>query len=205
MEQFILTDDEKDFIVKRRELADKRKKLQANAAQKTPVAQPKPKSNRPPGWDDHCDVHKTHKGRMTEEHPLYWFEKEIFSKITNLQHKAQHKKITEILHVPVQNVFRDRCYHAIQHLQVLWEQCMLPLKYKARIEDFKAKHNIGMDGVHPEHKKQKPDYKYPVPVTSRPWDNESYGEADDNEEFIVGKQYVYEYDNICGYEYKDVV
>ena len=84
MEAFLVTDEEKNFILKRRELADKRKKSR-NAAPKHPVQteqQPKQQGNRPPGWDSHCDPSKVHSGRMTEKHPLYWFESEIFKKIS---------------------------------------------------------------------------------------------------------------------------
>ena len=65
--------------------------------------------------------------------------------------------------MPVQNLFRDRVYHALTHLDALWEQDMLPLKYKIRYEKFKQQHNIGDDNIHPEHKKEKPEYNFPIP------------------------------------------
>lgn len=199
MEQLLVTEQEKVFILRRRELSDKRKKLQ-NVAPKHPVRQVQeaPKKQVPQGWDSHCNPCKVHKGRITETHPLFWFEDEIFKNIDNLQHKEQHKKITEILKIPVQNVFHDRQYHALTHLDALWEQEMLPLKYKVRYEEYKTLHGIGSDNVHPAHKEAKPDYKYPVPVIKRPWDVEKYGTPDKSEQFIAGKKYIYNYDKEIG-------
>ena len=200
MEQFLITDEEKNFILKRRELAAKRKKLR-NAAPKHPVqtaSQPQPQAPQ----NGHCDPAKVHKGRITESHPLYWFEKEIFAKIGNAAHKQQHKLIRSLLGVPVQNLFRDRVYHALTHMDALWEQGLLPLRHKCSYEDFKALHGIGDDNVHPEHKKDKPDFDFPKPLKNRPWDKEAYGEADPKEEYRNGKKYYYDYDKDCNYEYK---
>ena len=128
-------------------------------------------------------------------------KKEIFSKIGNVAHKDQHKLIRSLLCMPVQNVFRDRQYHALAHLESLWQQQLLPLKYKIRYEEYKEKHGIGQDFVHPEHKKEKPDYAYPMPVLKRPWDKDKYGACDENESFVVGKKYKYPHDKEIGYDY----
>ena len=193
MKELLITDEEKNFILKRRELAAKRKKLR-NAAPKHPVQaaqQPQQQGNRPQGWDSHCDPSKIHKGRITEKHPLYWFEAEIFKKIGNIAHKEQHKKIRSLLGMPVQNLFRDRVYHALTHLDALWEQDMLPLKYKIRYEKFKQQHNIGDDNIHPEHKKEKPEYNFPIPNKTRPFSFDDYPTCDEKEEFTVGRKYRY--------------
>ena len=94
--------------------------------------------------------------------------------------------------MPVQNLFRDRVYHALTHLDALWEQDMLPLKYKLRYENFKQEHNIGEDNVHPEHKKTKPDYNFPIPTKNRPFSFEQYATCNEKEEFRVGQLYKYE-------------
>lgn len=200
MIQFEITEEEKLFIVKRRELAAKRKKLRhAVSAPKKEVKKETPKQAN--GWDAHTNPCQIHRGRMTPEHPLHWFEEEIFAKITNLQHKEQHKLIRSLLKMPVQNVFRDRQYHSLVHIESLWQQQLLPLSYKIRAEEYKAKFGIGQDFVHPKHKELKPDYVHPSPVLKRPWDAEKYGEADMSEKFIVGKKYIYDYDKEIGYDY----
>jgi hypothetical protein len=205
MKNLLVTDEEKAFILKRRELAAKRKKLR-HAQPQHPVQQhaqqPQQQNNRPAGWDDHNEPDRVHKGRITEGHPMFWFEKDIFSKIGNVAHKEQHKLIRKLLGMPVQNLFRDRVYHAITHLDALWEQCMLPLKYKKKYEDFKVLHNIGDDNVHPEHKKEKPDFDYPIAQKNRPWNPEAYGAPDESEVYQNGKKFRYDYDEECGYEYK---
>lgn len=207
MEQLLVTDQEKLFILKRRELAEKRKQT-AQLPPHQPKQEEKPKDvilgeNRPKGWDSHCDPAKVHKGRITQTHPLYWFEDEIFKRITNLQHKEQHSKISKILCIPVQNVFRDRVYHALSHLDALWEQGMLPVKYKVRYEDFKEQHGIGDDNVHPAHKELKPDFKHPVANKKRPWDKEKYPVPEKDEVFLPGKKYYYDYDKEIGYKYTE--
>ncbi len=194
IEEIELTEAELKLILKRRELAAKRKKSR-NAAPQHPVRQAQqqqPQGNRPPGWDSHHDPAKIHKGRITEGHPVYWFENEIFSKIGNIEHKQQHKLIRKLLGMPVQNLFRDRVYHALTHLDALWEQDMLPLKYKIKYEKFKQEHNIGDDNVHPEHKKDKPDYTFPIPVKNRPFSFELYPTCDEKETFSAGRTYKYE-------------
>jgi len=209
MEDLKLTDEERQLIITRRELFEKRQKRQ-NTASQTPSnqkADPKGKQdvilgqNRPKGWDSHCHPCQIHAGRMTEVHPLFWFESEIFRKISNMQHKEQHKKIAKILNIPVQNIFRDRQYHALAHLEALWQQQLLPVKYKRKYEAYMEEHGIGQDFVHPEHKKQKPDYKHPMPVIKRTWDAEKYEDVD--EEFVVGKKYRYSYDDEIGYKFED--
>lgn len=208
MEELVLTEEERRLIITRRRLAIERKK-RANQAPKNEAKVPEKKKdavlgeNRPKDWDSHCSPCTPHQGRMTEAHPLYWFEKEVFRKISNMQHKEQHKKIAKLLKLPVQNVFRDRQYHALAHMEALWQQQMLPLKYKIRYEKYKEEHGIGPDLVHPEHKKLKPDYNYPVAKLERPWDAEKYGPADEKEEFEAGKKYIYDYDKEIGYEYKE--
>ena len=204
MENFLITDEEKTFILTRRELAAKRKKLRQSPPQHSVqqhAQQPQQQGNRPPGWDSHCDPTKVHKGRITETHPLYWFETEIFSKISNEAHKAQHKLLRSLLGMPVQNVYRDRQYHALVHLEALWQQQLLPLKYKIKIEEYKDMHGIGSDFVHPEHKKKNPDYVHPLPKISRPWDADKYGNCDEGETFVAGRKYVYDYDKEIGYKY----
>ena len=208
MKNLLITDEEKAFILKRRELAAKRKKLRHAAPahpvqqhQQQPQQQPQ-QGNRPQGWDSHHDPAKVHKGRITEGHPVYWFENDIFSKIGNIEHKTQHKLIRKLLGMPVQNLFRDRVYHALTHMDALWEQGLLPLKYKIAYEDFKKEHEIGDDNVHPEHKKDKPDFDFPKAQKNRPWMSEAYGEADPKEQYTNGKKYYYDYDKECGYEYK---
>ena len=207
MKNLLITDEEKAFILKRRELAAKRKKLRHAAPQhpvqkhaQQPQQQPQ-QGNRPQGWDSHHDPAKVHKGRITEGHPVYWFENDIFSKIGNIEHKTQHKLIRKLLGLPVQNLHRDRVYHALTHMDALWCQGLLPLRYKVAYEDFKAEHDIGADNVHPEHKKLKPDYKYPKANISRPWDKDAYGTPDPKEEYINGKKYLYDFDKECGWSY----
>lgn len=197
-EEFYITEEEKLFILKRRELSANRKKLQTKAPKTVKKASPKQAN----GWDAHCNPCQVHHGRMTEKHPLFWFEEKIFKKISNMQHKDQHKKISKLLGIPVQNVFRDRQYHSLTHLDALWEQQLLPLTYKARYEEYKALHGIGDDNVHPKHKEEKPDYNYPVPNKKRPWDAEKY-HCSVNEDFVAGKKYIYEYDKEVNYKYKE--
>lgn len=205
MQTFEITQEEKQFILKRREILTKRNKLRNVAPTNPPKAKTKDVilgENRPKGWDEHCSPCQIHKGRLTEEHPLYWFEERIFQKITNLQHKEQHKKIKTLLGLNVQNVFRDRQYHALAHLEALWQQQLLPLSYKIKAEEYKAKHKIGMDFVHPGHKKPDSDYVHPISNSKRPWDSSKYIESKD-EAFVAGKKYKYAYDKEIGYKFEE--
>lgn len=198
-EQFIITQEEKEFILKRRELLLRKNQLQGKEPPKDVILG----ANRPTDWDAHSELSKPHKGRLVAGHPLFKFEEEIFKKIGNIEHKAQHKLITELFGVPVQNVYRDRSYHVITHMDALWEQCMLPLKYKIWYEELKAKNGIDDTNVHPEQKKLKPDYNFPVVNKKRPWDITKYDCIDpDSEEFKVGTFYRYEYDDEVGYDFK---
>ena len=189
-----LTKQEEQLIVTRRKLFAERQKRREEAPKH--AVQQVPQQNQGPkqanGWDAHSDVSKPHQGRMTDTHPLFWFEREIFRKITNMQHKEQHDKIAKLLKVPVQNVLKDRVYHGLCHMDALWEQKLLPLKYKHKYEKFKKENGIDETNVHPEQKKLKPDYKFPVPIKNRPFSFEMYPEFDDSEQFVAGKIYEYE-------------
>lgn len=140
---------------------------------------------RPKGWDSHCNPDKIHKGRLTPGHPMYWFEENVFRKITNMEHQAEHKKIKDILGMPVQTNSRDRVYHALCHLDVLWTEGRLPIGYKHRYEEYKKEQGIGDDNIHPAHKKK--GVVYPVPKNKRPWNPEDYQDYDETQEF-TGKK-----------------
>ena len=136
---------------------------------------------RPQGWDAHCNPCQVHKGRLTPGHPMYWFEENVFRNISNKLHQEQHKKIKEILGMPVQANSRDRMYHTLCHMDVLWTEGKLPVSYKKKYEDFKKKENIGDDNIHPAHKK--PGVEYPVATGKRPWTEEDMKNYDENEVF----------------------
>ena len=138
----------------------------------------------------HCDPCKVHRGRLTNpDHPLHWFEKEIFAKIGNMNHQGEHAKIVNILKMPVQASSRDRCYHALCHLDVLWTEKKLPLKYKRKYEAYKEETKIGDDNVHPDHKTD--DAKFPEAQNKREWNPEDYEGVESNETFKVGTVYEY--------------
>ena len=193
MEELKLTLEETNLIITRRKLFKQRQEMR-NAAPKNPARQ-QPQQNQAPkqanGWDAHGDVSKPHQGRMTEAHPLYWFEKDIFHKITNDQHQAQHAKIAQLLKVPIQNALKDRVYHGLCHMDALWEQKMLPMKFKHKYERFKKENGIGDNNVHPKQMELKPNYKFPIPQKNRPFSFEMYPEFDDKETFQAGKLYEY--------------
>ncbi len=138
---------------------------------------------------------------MTESHPLFWFEADIFKKITNKQHAEQHRLVTKLLKLPIQTKSRDRQYHGLAHMEALWQQEMLPLKYKIKYEAFIKEHNISADFIHPGQKVE--GEKYPLGNIKRPWDKDKYGPADEKEEFKAGKKYIYPYDKEIGYVYKE--
>lgn len=142
---------------------------------------------RSPRWDAHCDPEKVHKGRLTPGHPMYWFEENVFRKITNMEHQAEHKKIGSLLSMPVQTNSRDRVYHALCHLDVLWTEGRLPIAYKKRYEDYKKEQGIGHDNIHPSHKKE--GRVYPLPKNKKEWDEDKYKDFDENEVF-TGKKVV---------------
>lgn len=190
MDELVLTEEERKLIITRRRLSIERIK-RAGQAPKNPAKVVEKSPKQANGWDAHESPCKVHQGRLTESHPLFWFEQEVFRKIGNMQHKEQHDKIAKLLKVPVQNVFRDRVYHSLCHLDCLWEQKMLPMKYKHRYEKYKLENGIGDDNVHSEHKKAKPDYDYPVPVKNREFSFDLYPEFDEKEEFKAGKLYEY--------------
>lgn len=137
---------------------------------------------RPKQWDSHCEPDKIHKGRLTPGHPMYWFEENVFRKISNMRHQAEHKKIKDLLGMPVQTNSRDRVYHALCHLDVLWTEGNLPVNYKAKYEEYKKEQGIGDDNIHPAHKK--PGVVYPTPKNKKPWNPEEYKGYDENEVFV---------------------
>lgn len=137
---------------------------------------------RPTGWDSHCEPDKIHKGRLTPGHPMYWFEENVFRNISNKRHQEEHSKIKDLLKMPVQTNSRDRVYHALCHLDVLWTEGNLPVSYKAAYEKYKQQQGIGDDNIHPSHKK--PGVVYPAPKNKRPWDAEEYVDYDKDEVFV---------------------
>ena len=189
--QLILSSEETALILTRRELIEKRKASDVgqptNPAQKASSEAPRPKKqpsqNRPAGWDNHCDPCRIHKGRLTEGHPMHWFEEKVFRKIPNMGHQVEHKKISELLGMPVQTNSRDRVYHALCHLDVLWAEDKLPVAYKKRYEDYKVEHKIGADNIHPDHKMD--GVQYPIPNNIRPWNIGDHNGYDPNEEFSI--------------------
>lgn len=140
--------------------------------------------NRPKGWDVHCNPCQVHKGRLTPGHPMFWFEDNVFKNITNDRHGEEHAKIKRLLEIPVQTNSRDRVYHALSHLDVLWTEGNLPVSYKAKYEEFKTKEGIGDDNVHPAHKKK--GVVYPVAKNKRPWSLEEYKDKINLDEQFVG-------------------
>ena len=190
-ETLVLSEDEKQLIKNRRLLSEIRLASPAPAAKNPEKAPQKPTeapkdailgTNRPPGWDSHTDVGKTHKGRLTTEHPFAFFEEEIFKKIKNMAHQKEHKKITEVLGMPVQANNRDRVYHLLCHMDVLWYEKRLPLKYKKLQEGLKQKHNIGPDNISLGQKKK--GVVYPFPKVELPkWDVSKYTNIDETELF----------------------
>jgi hypothetical protein len=84
-------------------------------------------------------------------------------------------------------------------MEALWQQEMLPLKYKIKYEAFKKEHNISADFIHPGQKVE--GEKYPLGNIKRIWDEEKYGAADEKEEFKAGKNYRYSFDDEIGYSY----
>lgn len=183
-----LTDSEKKLILRRRELMKARQARQAQPNQglnrpaegnSPPAPQQQP---RPDMFKPHTDLSRPHRGRLQPDHPVYWFEKEIFQQIGNVQHKKEHEKIAKLLKMPVQNKFRDRVYHALCHLDVLWTEGRLPVRYKVAYEKLKKDNNIGDDNIHPGHKLE--GETYPVAQNKRPWDPEKYKDYDDNEPFL---------------------
>lgn len=192
MEDLVLTAEERELILKRRSLLAKRQNGQIQKKE-----QPQKRNtddvilgkNRPKGWDDHCDPEKVHKGRLTADHPMGWFEPEIFKHISNKEHQAEHRKIREVLGMPVQNKYKDRIYHALCHLDVLWTEGRLPVRYKHKYEEYKKQNNIGDDNVHPAHKEEGVNYK--LPKDKRPWNPEDYQDFDPQEKF--DPNHVYDY------------
>lgn len=190
MEKLELTEEEIKLIKTRRLLRSQRVVSSQEEGEKalrkdSEASEKKLEQNRPPGWDNHCDPCRVHKGRLTDKHPMYWFEDSVFKKIPNQRHKAEHKKITEILGMPVQTNSRDRVYHALCHLDVLWTEGNLPISFKKKYEDYKKEQGIGDDNIHPAHKKE--GVVYPVPKNKKPWNEEDYTEEQlfAQEEFVA--------------------
>lgn len=179
-EDLKLTDEEKNLILNRRRLLANRMTIR-NESPKNPAKQAQ-QTNQPNGWDSHNEPDRVHKGRLTENHPLYWFEKNVFQKISNMTHQEQHKKIRTLLGMPIQTPSKDRVYHALCHLDALWTQDRLPVAYKNRYEEYKKEHDIGDDNIHPSHKKAGVVYR--TPKNKRPWDPEKYKDYNENEKFI---------------------
>jgi len=187
MKELVLTEEEKKLILKRRELQEARKNRPLQASQQQPPAQKQQQPQqqpqaRPDLYKPHTDLSRPHRGRLQPDHPVYWFEKEIFQQIGNVQHKKEHEKIAKLLKMPVQNKFRDRVYHALCHLDVLWAEGRLPVRYKHAYEKLKEDNGIGEDNIHPGHKIKGEDY--PVPQNKRPWNPEEFKDYDDEELFL---------------------
>lgn len=197
-EELKLTEEEIQLILNRRKLMANRMIKQQKAEENQAVAPKKEEipdygvkkpakdvilgENRPKDWDSHCNPCQVHKGRLTPGHPMYWFEENVFQKISNMEHQRQHKKIKELLGMPVQTNSRDRVYHALSHLDALWTQELLPVAYKIRYEEYKKEHGIGDDNIHPAHKK--PGVVYKTPKFKRPWNPEDHKDYDPDEKFV---------------------
>jgi hypothetical protein len=183
MEQFEITEEERQLILNRRKFSAVRmgppESKPAQPAEK-PV-DPILGQNRPPGWDSHADLGKCHKGRLTQDHPFFFFETDIFKKISNMEHKEEHKKMTSILGMPVQSPTKDRVYHLLSHMDILWYEKRLPLHYKKRQEELKAQYGIGADNVPESQKKQ--GIVYRSPKIDLPEFNAELYDIDENEEF----------------------
>lgn len=192
MEELTLTEEEFHLITQRRMMQEARKAHtpapgpQKPKVEKTDVVMGK---NRPAGWDSHEDVGKCHKGRLTEGHPFHFFETDIFKRISNMEHQAEHKKISTVLGLPVQNANRDRVYHLLSHMDVLWYENRLPLKYKKLQEDLKKEHGVGPDNIPSGQKKKGVIYK--LPKVKLPEWNEDLYDIDMSEEF-TGITYNYD-------------
>jgi len=195
LEELKLTEEETALVLNRRKLSGIRlanPTPSPSSSPKTPEngSQAVPRGNRPPGWDSHTDLNRTHKGRLTEDHPFFFFEEEIFKKLGNNKHQEEHRKIRKVLELPVQANNRDRTYHVLTHMDVLWYEKRLPLRFKKAAEDLKKEHNIGPDNISEGQKKE--GVIYPTPkVKLLEWDEDLY-KIDMSEEF-TGKVLVYEY------------
>lgn len=199
MENFEVSADEKQLILNRRKLFAERQKS-------CPMSNGKPcgtkdailGENRPKGWDNHNDLNQVHKGRVTENNPLYWFEDEIFRKIGNKNHQQEHKKIHSILGLPIQSHTRDRAYHILSHMTVLWVQKRLPLKYKVREQEIRDQYGVGVDNVPAGQKKE--GVVYPQPKIEIPQFKAEWFNVDESEEF-TGE--VYDYTKYLKDEFKN--
>lgn len=184
MEEFTLTEEEKQLIINRRNLLKSRKERVITPVKKG-QNQPQPPQQaaqaRPDLYQPHNDLSRPHRGRLQPGHPVYWFEKEIFQQIGNVQHKKEHEKIAKLLKMPIQNKYRDRVYHALCHLDLLWAEGRLPVRYKVGYEKLKEENNIGDDNIHPSHKE--PGVTYPIAQNKRPWNPEEFQDYDDKEMF----------------------
>lgn len=184
MEKFEVTHEEKLLILKRRELFSKRQKRGVVHAKDRNVSEQKPQKQVP--------KNSAHRGRITDpKHEMHWFEKEIFAKISNLEHAAEHKKISTILNMPIQHSSRDRVYHSLCHLDVLWTEERLPLHYKRKYEEFKKKYGIGETNLYPDIVKDYPKENCPEVKNKRPWNPELYKDIESKEKFDPKKSYIY--------------
>lgn len=136
-------------------------------------------------------------GRLPPGHPLNWFEKDIFTKIGNVKHRSEHAKIRKC-GMKIQSDNRDRVYHVLTHMDVLWtnptwdaEKKMSPSEsgphplmteeVKILYEKFKKKYNIGDDNINPLHKavgEEEDRVKYPIFKNKRPFSQRVQEEVD---------------------------
>ena len=182
MEDFKITQEEKALILKRRELFEKRKQGGIVAVQK--------QTTNPATAAANGSKCAPHQGRVTDpSHEMHWFEQEIFSQIGNMNHQKEHRKILEVIKMPVQSATRDRIFHQLCHLDVLWKEGRLPVKYKHKYEEYKKKYNIDDTNLHPDLKEE--GREYPTPFEKRAWNPEDYQDYDKNEKFIPTKVYDY--------------
>lgn len=189
MENFIITEDEKALILKRRELFKKRQENGIVAVQKQSAQTNNPAVAAATG--SKCTAHQ---GRVTDpNHEMHWFEQEIFAKIGNMDHQKEHRKILDLLKMPVQASNKDRIFHQLCHLDVLWTEKRLPLHYKRRYEAYKKKYNIDDTNLHPDLKE--PGIEYKRPQNKRPWNPELYKNIESNEKFDPHRIYEYSVDN----------
>ena len=175
-----LSQEEIDLILKRRELTTKRQARGPVSASNRVVEEVKP-AQKP----------QITLGRITDpSHPLHFFEKEIFAKIGNLDHEKEHHKIWDVLGMPIQASSRSREYHAICHLDVLWQEERLPLHYKRKYEEYKKQNEIDDTNLHPSLKVS--GETYAAPRNKRPWNPEQYTHIESNEIFNPKRTYKYE-------------
>lgn len=190
MIDFQVTQEEKDLLLKRRELFEKRKKNGIVVVEKRKQKQPVTNPAVAAASGSKCAPHH---GRVTDpSHEMHWFETLVFANITNMEHQKEHRNILELLKMPVQASNRDRVYHQLCHLDVLWSTYRLPLHLKRRYEEYKKKYNIDDTNMHPDLKES--NVEYPKPQNKRPWDEKLYEKIESIEKFDPHREYRYEPD-----------